>query len=136
MGVDRALFKGIAQTIRGVFDDFFESCDFLAVMDQPDYDAPTGMPLWHNVPPVSGIRVAFLDYNEQERLAAQVPPENDRALIAALDAPGLTPKPGDLIRRPGGREPRVHEIVAVINTGGADALWDMQVKPYHDGWPF
>lgn len=131
MGV-RETFQAGAQSIRQAFGNVFEPMTYLVVLDQPTYNPTTQVAVWWQDPPLSNIPVALLDYSVKERATGQYQPEDERGLIAALDAPLLRPKPGDLIRRASGD---VREVVAVVNAGGVDALWDLQTRPAKVAWP-
>jgi hypothetical protein len=130
----RGIFQQGALAIRQAFGNVFEPCDVLITRDRPDYDPDSGTPLWHDVPPISGILIAFVGFSARERAESEVPYDIDRALVAAVDAPSWRPKAGDMIRR--STTPQVHTVVNVQNTGGVDALWDMQTRQSHIEWPF
>lgn len=125
-------FQQAAVTARAVAGDLFQSVEYQPAPEQIDYQPEVGRPVWHAIPAsVTGVPLLLATYTRRERLDTTIQDNDARGLVAALDLPDITPKPGDLVKD---ALARVWEVTHV-EVDPAVALWDLQLRPFALGWP-
>lgn len=130
----QSIFQNAAVIARKAFGDAFLLCDYAIAPDRADYDATSGVSIWHDpADPLTGVRIHFANYTIEERQAAGIPATHRRAYVAGLDL-STAAKLHDLIRGPDLVTWEVVDVTA--HEAGATALWDLQIRPYPAKWPF
>jgi|GEM_PF-5216785 len=131
-----ALFQSVAATVPGIFGtDVFKPAEYQPYPSVPGavtIDAGSGMPVWNDLPAlVASVPVMIAAFDSRELVNTAIQATDAQGFIAAAHLPGVTPKPGDVLRVIG--ETTIWEIIGAT-THPATALWVLHLRPY-TFWP-